>query len=788
VVSALDRKLVRELGRLWPQLFAAAMVMAVGVGALTMSLSTLRSLERARDTYYERYRFPDVFTHVKRAPASLKDRIAQIPGVSRVAARIVVDVSLDVPGLNEPANGRLISIPDAPPFGLCEVHLRRGRFPDPLHPGEVVASEAFADAHGFSLGQTLSAVINGRLQTVTIVGIGLSPEYIYQIQPGSFLPDDLRFGIFWMNHRQLAPAFNLDGAFNNIALSLGPDASVPDVLRRLDTLTEPYGGTGAYTRKDQTSHQYVSDELAQLRGMAVIPPTVFLAASAFILNIVFARLIRTQRIQIAALRAFGYSSLQIAGHYLSMVVVVSLLGGVLGVLLGWRMGLLVTELYIRFFRFPVFEFTLSRSAIALALAVGVGAAVAGTLLTIRRAAALPPAQAMRPETPPDYRSTTIERLRVQRLLSPAGRMILRHLERQPLRAAMTALGMSLALAVLILGSYSHGAVNEVVDFQFDRLQRQDATVTLVEPAAPRAAAALASLPGVVSAEYFRAVPVRFRAGPIERREVITALDPQPALSRVLTRSGRTVHMPESGLLLTDSLAELLRVKRGDRVRVEVLEGQRPVVDLTITDIVTTYVGTAAYMDRRALNALMQEGPVISGAFLKVDPSAATRLYASLKEVPAVAGVTVKRAALDTFRETFAKNILIMRVFNLIFASTIAFGVMFNSARIALAERAHEFATLRILGFRRAEVSAILLGELAVLTIIAIPIGLVLGRLLTLYAASALQTETHRIPALINASTFAYAIIVVCSAAAISGLIVRRGVSTLNLVEVLKSEG
>ncbi|MBX3376116.1 MAG: ABC transporter permease [Phycisphaeraceae bacterium] len=788
MVSALDRKLVRELGRLWPQLFAAAMVMAVGVGALTMSLSTLRSLERARDTYYERYRFPDVFTHVKRAPASLKDRIAQIPGVSRVAARIVVDVSLDVTGLNEPANGRLISIPDAPPFGLCEVHLRRGRFPDPLHPGEVVASEAFADAHGFSLGQTLSAVINGRLQTLTIVGVGLSPEYIYQIQPGSFLPDDLRFGVFWMNHRQLAPAFNLDGAFNNIALSLGPGASVPDVLRRLDTLTEPYGGTGAYARKDQTSHQYVSDELAQLRGMAVIPPTVFLSASAFILNIVFARLIRTQRIQIAALRAFGYSSLQIAGHYLSMVVVVSLLGGVLGVLLGWRMGLLVTELYIRFFRFPVFEFTLSRSAIALALSVGVGAAVAGTLLTIRRAAALPPAQAMRPETPPDYRSTTIERLRVQRLLSPAGRMILRHLERQPLRAAMTALGMSLALAVLILGSYSHGAVNEVVDFQFDRLQRQDATVTLVEPAAPRAAAALASLPGVVSAEFFRAVPVRFRAGPIERREVITALDPQPALSRVLTTSGRPVHMPESGLLLTDSLAELLRVKRGDRVRVEVLEGQRPVVDLTVTDIVTTYVGTAAYMDRRALNALMQEGPVISGAFLKVDPSAAARLYASLKEVPAVAGVTVKRAALDTFRDTFAKNILIMRVFNLIFASTIAFGVMFNSARIALAERAHEFATLRILGFRRAEVSAILLGELAVLTIVAIPIGLVLGRLLTLYAASALQTETHRIPALINASTFAYAIIVVCSAAAISGLIVRRGVSTLNLVEVLKSEG
>ncbi len=788
MVTALNRKLFRELVRHWPQLLAAALVMAVGVGALTMSLSTLRSLERARDTYYERYRFPDLFTHIKRAPMSLKDRIQQIPGVSRVSARIVVDVTLDVPGLAEPANGRLISIPDAPPFGLSELHLRRGRLPEPGRSGEVVASEAFTQAHDFSLGQSVSAVINGRLQRLTIVGIGLSPEFIYQIQPGSFLPDNKRFGVFWMSQRDLAPAFNLDGAFNDLAVALSPGAVVPDVLRRLDALTEPYGGTGAFERKDQTSHQYLSDELSQLRGMAVIPPIVFLSASAFILNIVFARLVRTQREQAAALRAFGYSTLQIATHYLMMVVVVALAGGALGVALGWRMGLLVTELYVQFFRFPVFEFTLSRPAIALALSVGVGAAVAGTLITIRRAAALSPAQAMRPETPPDYRTTILERLKVQRFLSPVGRMILRHLERQPLRAAMTTLGMSLALAVLILGSYSHGAVNELMDFQFQRVQRQDATIVLTEPATPRAAAAIAELSGVVSAEYFRAVPVRFRSGHIERRESITALDPAPALNRVLSEAGRPVAMPGSGLLLTDTLARLLRLSRGDRVRVEVLEGQRPVADLTVSDIVMTYLGTAAYMDRHALNELMQEGPVISGAFLRVDAAAAPRLYQTLKQVPAVGGVTIKRAAVDTFENTFAKNILVMRLFNLAFAGTIAFGVMFNSARIALAERAHEFATLRILGFRRSEVSAILLGELAVLTLLAIPIGLALGRLLTMYAATALETETHRIPAFINVRTYAFGIVVVAAAAAISGFIVRRGVNTLNLVEVLKSKG
>jgi putative ABC transport system permease protein len=790
-MSALHHKLRRDLLRMWAQLVAVALVMSVGIGALTMSLSTLYSLSRAQDAYYARYRFPDVFTHLKRAPSALAQRIREIPGVLRVLPRVVVDVNLDVPGLAEPATGRLISIPASPPFGLSELHIRRGRLPEAGSAGggsEVVASEAFVEAHHFQLGDSVRAIINGRLQTLTIVGVALSPEYIYQIRPGDLFPDDKRFGVFWMPYTELAPAFDLDGAFNDVVLALTHDALEADVLRRLDDLTEPYGGTGAYTRRDQTSHQYISDEMSQLRGMAVIPPTIFLSASAFILNIVFSRLVRTQREQIAVLKAFGYTPLQIAVHYLQMVVVVALVGGIGGVLLGWRMGLYLTILYTRFFRFPVFEFVLYRPAVALALSVGIGAAVIGTLFAIRRAAALPPAQAMRPENPPDYHTTLMERLKLQRLFSPAARMVVRHLERQPLRAAMTALGISLALAVLILGSYTHGALNYLIDFQFNLTQRQDATIAFTEPASPRAAHEIARLPGVLASESFRIVPARLRAGPRERREAITGLSEVPRLSRVVNERREPVSMPPEGLLLSDTLADLLHVRAGDTVTVEVLEGQRPVVDVTVSAIVTTYLGTGAYMDRAALNTLMREAPAISGAFLAVDPARATELYTTLKQTPRVASTTVKSATLATFQRTFAENILVMRLFNLIFASIIAFGVIYNSARIGLAERAHELATLRILGFTRAEVSLILLGELAVLTLAAVPIGLVLGRLLTAYAATALQTETHRIPLVINPSTYGFAVTVILVAATLSGLVVRRGIDHLNLVEVLKTKG
>ncbi len=781
---ALHRKLLRDLARMWPQLLAVALVMSCGVATLTMSLSTLASLQAARERYYERYRFPHVFTHLKRAPLSLARRIAEIPGVARAQARVVVDVNLDVPGMAEPAVGRLISVPDRPPYGLSELHVRRGRLPEPGR-GEAAVSEAFADEHGLQPGSTLRAVINGRLEALRLVGVALSPEYIYQVRPGEVLPDDRRFAILWMPQRELAPAFDLDGAFNDVILALTRGASEADVIARLDRLTAEYGGQGAYGRADQVSDNYISNELDELRAMAMLPPTIFLSATAFILNIVFSRLIRTQREQIAVLKSFGYGRGAIARHYLGMALVVACAGSSLGVTLGWTLGRHLTAMYAQFFRFPSFDFHLDRRAVLIALGVAVGASIAGTLGAVRRAASLPPAQAMRPEAPPDYRATLLERLRLQRLLTPAARMVLRHLERQPVRALLSSMGISLAMAVLIVGSFVHGALLHLMDFMFSVTQRQDVTVTLVEPASPRAGHEVARFPGVLASEEFRAVAARIRAGARSRLQGVTGLVPSPRLNRVVDDRGRAVPIPEEGLLLSDILARLLGVRAGDRVVLEVLEGQRPVVEVPVSAVVTTYVGTAAYMDARALHRLLGEGAVISGAFLGVDAGAAPGLYTELKRTPGVASVTGKRAALDSFQETIAENILRMRLFNVMFATVIAFGVIYNSARIALAEREHELATLRILGFTRREVSGVLLGELAVLTLVAIPPGMLLGRGLAAIVVAALGGETVRIPLVVLPGTYAFAVTVILGAAFVSGMVVRRRLDHLDLIAVLK---
>ena len=785
-MTALNRKLLRDLSHLKGPSLAIALVMACGVAAFVNASSTSSSLQTALDTYYERYRFADVFAHLKRAPNSVAGRIADIPGVSRVETRVVIDVSLDVPGMVEPAIGRLVSVPDIPTPGLNQVYLRSGRYVEPGRRGEVLVHEAFALAHALKPGDSLDAIINGRKERLTIVGVALSPEYVYAIRPGEVFPDDRRFGVFWMPYSELAPAYDLDGAFNNVVLSLAPDADEPEVIRRLDEVTERYGGIGAHGRIDQLSHKLIDGELSQLRGMALIPPSIFLSVAAFLLNIVMTRLIGLQREQIAVLKAFGYARWEIGWHYLKFVLILAALGSAIGVVAGAYIGGVFTEMYGRFFRLPAFEYRLESWVVLTAVLLTAGAATVGTLTAVRRAVILPAAEAMRPEPPAEYKQLWVERVGLAGLLPPAGRMILRRLGRQPMRSALTVMGIALSCSILVMGSFVQDTIDYMIEFQFFRVQRHDVSLGFIEPSGPRAVHDAAHLPGVLRVESFRGVPARIRFGARHRRVGITGVTPDPQLFRPLDEAGRPVLIPEEGLVVSAKLAEVLGVRLGEVVTVEILEGERPTVEVPIVAVAEDFSGLVAYMDIRAVRRMLREGDTSSGVFLAIDPSRQGELYWELKQTPRVGSVSIKSAALRGFETTMAENLLVMRTINLIFATIIAFGVVYNTARIALAERGRELATLRVIGFTRAEVSVLLLGELAALTLAALPVGMLLGYGMAAFAVVALETENQRFPLVIEPHTYSFAAVVVIVAATVTGLIVRRRVDRLDLVEVLKS--
>jgi putative ABC transport system permease protein len=813
-MRALDRKLVRDLLHIWPQALAIALVLASGVATLILAVGAYRSLDETRSAYYDRNRFADVFATVTRAPMALEARIREIPGVAIVETRISKLALLDIAGFGMPATARFLSLPDTGDQRLNRLYLRAGRLPQPGHVSEAVVNEAFAQAHGFTIGSTLSAILNGRKQQLRIVGIALSPEFVYALGPGDLMPDDRRFAVLWMSREALAALFDLNGAFNSIALRLVRGAQEVAVLDALDALTKRYGGSGAIGRKDQLSHAFLDAELTQLASMARVVPPIFLFVSAFLINMTLTRLIALEREQIGLLKALGYGRIAIGAHYVKLVLAIALVGIVLGFGLGTWFGRGLTRLYGDFFHFPFLIFRRDPDIYVMAAGISALAAVAGCVRAVWGALSLAPAVAMQPPAPPRYRRGWLERIGIMSHLSQMAVMAIRHLVRWPLRAAFTVLGIALGVALLVVALFSLDSVEHMIDVNFFVANRQDATLGFASERNIRVVRAVERLPGVMRSEPFRAVQVRLRNGHLERKLAIYGKPANQSLSRVIDSDLRAVPLPPNGLMVDQRVAELLKIGRGDIVEIELLEGRRgivrvPVVDITsaltgdpalvrprderdsvlgvpLLDIVKSDFGLSAYMDMTALNELLDEGPIVTGVHISYDRRAEDALFQAIKSTPALSGIALQRISLEKFRETLAQNINIMVSVYVSLAAIVAFGVVYNSARIGLSEQARELASLRVLGFTRAEASRVLLIELVLLILAAQPLGWLLGYGFGWLTIKGFSSDLYRVQLVISSATYAKSSLVVMLAAAASALVVRRRIDRLDLISVLKT--
>lgn len=782
----LDRKVFRDLIHMRGQFVAVTLVVACGVASYVSMVSTYRSLLLSQSQYYADYRFANVFAQLKRAPDSVANQIRNLPGVAAVQTRVVRDVILDVPGLTEPATGRLVSIPDRRTPVLNDLFLRRGRYIAEGSSEEIIASEAFASANKLKVGDSISGVLNGRWQRLVIVGIALSPEYVYEVRGGAeFAPDNRRFGVLWMGYEALASSFNMEGAFNDVSVTLSPGAFEDDIIGWMDQMLARFGGTGAYGREEQVSNRFLSDEIAQNRVSGTVLPAIFLGVAAFLLSIVLSRLVGMQRPQIAVLKAFGYRNSQIGAHYLKLALMPVFVSVIIGIALGLYLGSELTTMYANFYRFPVLRYEIEPRVVMSTLFLSLGAALIGALLAVRHAVHLTPAEAMRPEPPARYQLGWTAKIGLDRICSPAVRMIFRSLERRPLKAVMTSFGMALAIAMLIVGFYFFDAFNYMLDFQFRHVQREDVMVAFNEPRSSEAAYNLAQLPGVLRAEPFRIVPARFRFEHRSKRSSILGLPEGADLRRVIDKELNVLSLPPEGLVLTAKLADVLSVRPGQKITVEVLEGARPVLSVPVVGLADEMIGISAYMNAKTLDRLMREATV-SGGFLSVDPLHLPQLYLDLKHTPAVSAVVLREAALTSFNDILYQSLAIFTTVLVAFACVIAGGMVYNGARIALSERGRDLASLRVLGFTQGEVGIMLLGEQAILTFVAVPLGFAIAYGICSLMPFWVNTELYRLPMVINLSTYAVSFLVVVVAAFFSGVLVQWRLRHLDLIEVLKT--
>ncbi|MEZ6011499.1 MAG: FtsX-like permease family protein [Hyphomonas sp.] len=785
-LSPLDIKLVRDIWHMRGQAIAVGIIVACGVAIMVMALGTLSTLRASRDAYYERYRFADVFATVRRAPESATASLREIDGVQTVETRVVRLVILRIEGVEEPANAQIVSLPDEGESILNRLVLFEGRYPEPRSPDEIIISNAFAGANGLEPGDAIEAVINGRLRTLTIVGIGDSPEFIYALGPGTLLPDDRLFGIFWMRRRALEAAFDLDGAFNNVTLTVAPGTETAAVIDQVDHVLAPYGGTGAFDRSDQLSNAFVESEMNQLKTMARIIPAVFLAVSAILIHSILNRLIQTERQQIGLIKAFGYSRWEIAWHYLKLAIAITGGGVLAGFVLGFVLENLVTQLYKETFRIPNLTWRVDGLSLIVSTIAAMGSAIAGSMTASLGAAKLSPSEAMSPAPPVNYQQGWLRYILQMRWLDEPTRLILRHIFRFPARTAANLFGVAAAVMLLVSTLFTFDSIDDMLDQMFYRTNAHDAAVTFFEARNDTAVTELSRLPGVLAAEGVRDVPARLESAYRSERVSITGLPANANLRRVLSADGRYVDLPDTGLVLSSQLAGMLDVTTGDTVTAHVLDGTRPVADLPVTAIISETVGTPAFMDLATLNAMMDQPPTVSGAYLKLDPLHHAEFEDSVIERPGIAGVSLRAAAIDSFQQTLQETIYIMMGIYAVIGGAIAAGVVYNAARISLTERGRELASLRVLGFTNSEVGYILLGELAVIALAGIPIGCLGGLALAHVIATAMATELYRIPVIVDPSTMGLAALIVLVSSTVAALFVVRRVRSLDLIAVLKT--
>lgn len=785
-ISTLNVKLFRDLWRLRAQSAAIALIIAAGIGMVIMSIGMMRSLDETRIAYYDRYRFADVFAPVSRAPEGLMEQVRAIPGVGVAESRLSAFATLDIPQVKEPVSARVHSVPIGGQPRLNNLALRSGRWVQPSRADEVMISEQFAKATRLHPGDVLATTIRGKRFRLTVVGTVLSPEYVYSIAPGQIFPDNSRFGVLWMGRDVLAAALDMDGAFNDLLVKLQYGADQRDVIRHLDLILSRYGGIASYGREHHISDRFVVNELDELRVMTGFLPPVFLGVAVFLLNIMLARLVETEREAIGLLKAFGYRSRTVAAHYMSLALLLSLLGLALGAALGTWLGRGSAKMYQEFFVFPFLEFRSDMDVYAIAILAALGSVVVGSATAVRRAIGLTSADAMRPPVPQFYGGAVARWLTKVRRLDEPTRIVLRDLARQPVRSGLAVLGIASALALYITSSSSIDNIEKMIDLAFGQAERQDLTVTFAEPRDRRALFELERIPGVLRVEPTRSIAARLRTGARIERQGVSGLEAGTDLSRVIDLDGNAVTPPDFGILVAASLAKKLAIGRGDMLDIQISEGRQARMQLPIAGVVESPIGSPAFLSLMTLNDLLDEGPTFSGAVLAVDANAEADIYARLKASPMVVGVSARDAMLNGIRDTISRSMGMVTLFISGFAMMLVFGVIYNAGRIMLSERARDLASLRVLGYRQNEVFYVLLGALAILTLVALPLGSAMGIALSRALMQSFSSDLFTIPFGMRAATIAKGWVVVLVASAITGLLIKWRVDRLDLVEVLKT--
>ncbi len=783
---AINKKLFRDFWNLKLQTLSIALIVIGGLSILLASWSSYQSLKKARDDFYVKYSFADIFSEFKRAPSGIIGELKNIPGVENIDGRIMIDSIANLANQDEPAVTRIISMPTSGQPQFNKLYLRMGRLPVEGNVAEVVVHEGFAKAHKLIPGSQFQILIEGHLEIVQVVGIAISPEFVYALSSAAPLPDDIHYGVLWMSYLTLSRLAKLQDSINSVTASISPDTTSGNVLSSFDRILKPYGGLGAYARDRQISNMFVEDEIVQQKAMAIIAPVIFLSVAAFLVNVIFSRLIALNRSQIATLKAIGFTNWEVARHYLTLVILILMVGTLPGLAIGAWLGQIFSKMYLDFFHFPELKFHLSYGALIICVLSGILPGLLGAWQSIRNAFALVPAEAMRPPMPPVYQKNLFDRAVGKKRFRPLSKMIFRNIFHRPDRLVMIILGMATALGIIVTSFSWSDMLYELLDTQFQRIQREDLSVSLLKPVSLNGLQELSKSTGVISIEGYRVTPVRIRFLNHKKELSLTGWPDATQMRQSLSLNLNKITLPENGLMLGRFFQKSWGVKEGDKVEVELIESNSKKIMITVAGFSDELVGLTASMKIQELWKILDEEASYNMATIKADSNKVNFLYTEFKNIPGIEAVILKGSVYKGFQNTMGSLIQLSTSILIFFAMAIAVGVIYNSVRVNFSERSWEMASLRVMGFEKGEVFTLILAEVSLQIFLCLIPGCIIGYWMTKLSLQGIHTETFAFPVVIHTQTYIKAILVVLISLGLCSWQIYRMIDKLSLVEALKS--
>lgn len=787
------RKAVRDLIRSAAQFAAAGVVVMLGVGIYLGMMSAYLNLSASYARYYERCQFADFHAELDFGTDRLADQVRRIPGVIAVHGRLVTDVPLERPGRqHQRISLRVLSLPDDPGERVNDVLVLAGRVPAPGR-REVLFEKRFAEYHGYRVGDRARLLVDGDERDYWIVGLAVSPEYIYPIASKEYLlPSPSTFGIAFLRRDQAEEMLGAWGLVNDLAVTCQPGRCAA-IMGQVERMLQPYGSKAPEPREDQPSYYALNADLEAFRPMAMFFPAFLLFTAALTLYTVLRRLVESQRAVIGFLRASGFTRGQVVAHYAMLPMLLGLVSGSVGLAVGQGLAIGITQLYLAALNIPLLAAPMHWDMAVTGLLLGTGACLLGGVGPALGSARLAPAEALR-----DAPVAAGRRLAIERLIPPLARasslikMPMRNLARRPGRTVWAVLGVAAASALIIISGSYRDAVDDLKITYFGVMHRYDLDLAFQEPQTDHQAFRVSCWQGVWRAEGMLGVPVEVRKG---SRSVQTAVVGLPSDARLLDLRGldrERLPLHRGVVLASRLLRQKLGAETGDTVTIAyAFESQyrRGEVKAIVGPPLRLPVGQSLYMNiadvRHAFRDALDLPPsAINSVIIKVEPQAGGWVRARCYDLPLAGAVSSTAETKRDLDEQFAmmNTFIAVMVF---FGMMLAVSVIYATVSVTVLERRRELAALRAEGASRGRITALVTLENLLVWVLGCAVGLPGGVKVAVVMLNAYVNDMIELAPVVFPRTLVLAAGATLGAVVLSQWPALRYVHKLNIADILR---